>query len=222
MNIIEAMRTRKSIRAFKPDPVPKDVIEEILEAASRAPSRENSQAWEVAVVTGEPLARMKQENVEMLASGVMPHPDVMMNALEAAYRKRQVDLAIQIFQLMGIAREDKEKRAEWMQLGFRYFDAPVALILYADSSLDLAHTQFDVSAFAQYICLAALEHGLGTCIEIQGAMYPDVVRKHTGIPESKRITISIALGYPDWEFPANKVESVREPVENIAIWCGFN
>jgi hypothetical protein len=73
----------------------------------------------------------------------------------------------------------------------------------------------------QSICLAALSHGLGTCIEDQAAMYPRVMRDFAGIPESKRIVISIAIGYPDWDFPANKVESAREPIDTITRWCGF-
>lgn len=222
MDVVDAMRSRKSIRGFKPDPVPKETIREILDAAIRAPSNENSHPWEIAVVTGEALDNIRRGNIEMLTSGAMPNPDVVMSGLKGTYRQRQVDIAVQLFQLMGIAREDKEKRAEWMKRGFRFFDAPVGIILYADDSLDPMHTQFDVSAVAQSICLAALNYGLGTCIEIQGVMYPEVVRKYTGIPESKRITISIALGYPDWDFPANKVQSVREPLENITTWYGFD
>jgi len=78
----------------------------------------------------------------------------------------------------------------------------------------------DIGALMQTICLAALHHGLGTCIEDQGTMFPDVVRKFTGMPDSKRIVISIAIGYPDWDFPANKLESRREPLENVVTWCG--
>ena len=79
----------------------------------------------------------------------------------------------------------------------------------------------DVGAVMQNICLAALNYGLGTCIEDQGVMYPDVVRKFADISESKRIIIAIAIGYPNWDFPANRVESTREPVESITTWCGF-
>jgi nitroreductase len=73
----------------------------------------------------------------------------------------------------------------------------------------------------QSICLAALSRGLGTCIEDQGVMYPDVIRRFAAVPESKRIVIAIAIGYPDWDFPANKVETAREPVDSITSWCGF-
>jgi nitroreductase len=73
----------------------------------------------------------------------------------------------------------------------------------------------------QTICLAALTHGLGTCIEDQGILFSDVVRKHTGIPESKRIMIAIAIGYPNGDFPANRLESTRESIENNTTWYGF-
>jgi len=133
-----------------------------------------------------------------------------------------VGLAIQIFGLMGIAREDKEKRAEWMERGFRFFDAPAAIILSVDRCLGDGYPLFDIGAISQSICLTALKYGLGTCIEDQGILYPQVVRRFTGIPESKRIIISIAIGYPDWDFPANKLESSREPIESITTWHGLD
>jgi len=222
MDVVEAIRTRKSIRGYKPDPVPKEVLRDIIDIAARAPSSMNSQPWELTVVTGEALENIKRANIEKMSSGVMPNPDVAPQTFDGIYRQRQVDLAVQIFQLMGIAREDKEKRAAWMQRGFRFFDAPAAIILSVDRSLHEAWPLFDIGAIAQTICLAALNYGLGTCIEGQGVMYPEVVRKYTGIPESKRIIICIAIGYPDWDFPANKVESKREPVESITTWCGFD
>ena len=221
MDVIDAIRARKSIRGFRPDPVPKEVLREVLDIAARSPSSLNTQPWEITVVTGEVLDNIRRANVEMLASGAVPHLEVPGKPFEGIYRQRQVDLAIQIFQLMGIAREDKEKRAEWMQRGFRFFDAPAAIILSVDRSLDESPPLFDIGAISQTICLAALNYGLGTCIEDQGIMFPEVVRKYTGIPESKRIIVSIAIGYPDWGFPANKLESKREPVESITTWLGF-
>ncbi len=222
MEVLEAIRTRKSIRGYKPEPVPKELLREIIETASRAPSSVNTQPWEITVVTGDALDNIRQGNVKKIASGVMPNPDLPYRSFEGKYRQRQVDLAIQLFGLMGITREDKEKRAEWMQRGFRFFDAPAAVILSVDSSLDEWNPQFDIGSIAQTICLAALSHGLGTSIEGQGVMYPDVVRKFTGIPESKRIIIGIAIGYPDWDFPANKIVSKREPLEEFVTWCGFD
>jgi hypothetical protein len=73
----------------------------------------------------------------------------------------------------------------------------------------------------QTICLTALNYGLGTCIEYQGVLYPAVLRQCAGIPESKRVLAAIALGFPDWDFPANKLESTREHIDNMTNWCGF-
>ncbi|MFH1623853.1 MAG: nitroreductase [Pseudomonadota bacterium] len=223
MEVLEAIRTRKSIRKFKPDPIPREVLREILEAASCAPSAMNTQPWEFIIIGRDVIENVRRGNVEMLRSGKSPHPEhsVVGWPSDSVYRTRQVELAKQLFKLMDISREDKEKRAQWMERGFRYFDAPAAIIVLSDKSLSEAGPLIDIGAVIQSICLAALNFGLGTCIEDQGVMYPDVVRKFVEIPESKRIIISIAIGYPDWDFPANKVESTRETVENTTTWCGF-
>ena len=222
MDIIEAMRRRMSVRGYKKDQVPREVLEGIIEIARRSPSALNTQPWEITIVAGDILDRIREANVEMLASGVASKTDIMHGNFEGIYKQRQVDTAVQIFQLMGIAREDKEKRAEWTQKGFRFFDAPAAIILSTESSLEESRTQFDLGLLTQTICLAALNYGLGTCIERQGIMYADVVRRFTGIPESQRISVAIAIGYPDADFPANKLETKRESVENITTWFGFD
>ena len=221
MDIVEAIRSRKSIRGYKPTPVPKEVLIEILDIARRSPSGFNTQPWEITVITGEVLDKIKKGNAEMLAAGVAPNPDMPHRHYEGIYRQRQVDLAIQIFELMGIAREDKQKRVEWLQRGVRFYDAPAAIILYMDRSVDSFHSHLSVGIVIQTICLAALNYGLGTCIEDRGTMFPEVLRKFTPIPKSKLIVITIAIGYPDWDFPANKLETKREPLENFVTWCGF-
>lgn len=221
MNILQAIRSRKSIRGFKPDPIPKGILKEILDIARRTPSAMNTQPWNITVVTGEVLDNIRKGNIEMLAAGAEPNPDLPSTPYEGIYRQRQVDIAIQIFKLMGIAREDKVKRAEWRQRGYRFFDAPAAIILSMDRSVDKLLSHLDIGALMQTICLAALNYGLGTCIANHGIMFPEVVRRFTPIPESDEIVISIAIGYPDWDFPANKLESEREPLENFATWCGF-
>ena len=221
MDIIEAIKARKSIRGYKPDPVPQSVVKEILDIAVRSPSSMNTQSWEFTVVTGKVLDELRRANVAKFDAGVAPNPDLPPQSFEGQYRQRQVDLAVQLFQLMGIAREDKEKRNEWMKRGLRSFDAPVAIIISVDRSLGEWRPQFDVGAITQTICLTALKYGLGTCMQNQGIFWPDEVRRITGLPESKRMLICISLGYPDWDFPANRGETEREPVDNITTWCGF-
>ena len=222
MDVIEAIKTRKSIRGYKPDPVPKEVIKEILEAATRAPSSMNVQPWSFIVLAGEVLEKIKQANIEKFDSGETSSLEMgrMAQPYSGKHRERQVALGIQLFQLMNIAREDKEKRTEWMKRGFRFFDAPAAIILLMDEEMSEGQ-QFNMGCLTQSILVAALNYGLGTCIHDQGAMYPEVIRQFTGIPESKRISICVSIGYPDWDFPANNVQSEREPVEDITTWCGL-
>jgi nitroreductase len=224
MDIIEAVKTRKSIRGYRPDPVPGQVLEQILEVASHAPSAMNTQPWEFTVLTGEVLENARRSNIDLLNSGVPPNPEHVVTSWpkESIYRQRQIDLAKQLFLLMDIPREDKEKRAKWLERGFRYFDAPAAIIISTDRCLSESGPLLDIGAAIQTICLAALHFGLGTCIEDQGTMYPQVLRKHAHIPESKRIIAAIAIGYPDWDFPANKVETERELVKNVTTWLGFH
>ena len=222
MDIVEAIRLRKSIRGYKPAPVPKEVLEELLGIAARAPSSMNTQPWEITVVTGEVLDNIRKGNVERLDSGATPSPEVPRKSYEGEYRQRQVDLAIQLFRLMDIDRENKAQRMDWMKRGFRFFDAPAAFILSVDGSVGEFQAIFDVGILVQTICLAALHYGLGTCIENQSLYFPEVVRRFIHIPESKRLVTSIAIGYPDWEFPANKLESKREPLENVVNWYGYD
>jgi nitroreductase len=224
MDLIETVQKRKSIRGYKPDPVSKEVLQEILELASRAPSAMNTQPWEFTVLAGEVLENVRRNNVALLKSGTPPNPEhVVVNwPKESIYRQRQVDLAKQLFQLMDIPREDKEKRAKWLERGFRYFDAPAVVIISADRCLSESGPLLDIGAVIQTICLTAAHLGLGTCIEDQGVAYPEVLRKYAHIPESKRIIAAIAIGYPDWDFPANKVETAREPTTNVTTWLGFD
>jgi nitroreductase len=223
VNIIEAIGTRKSIRDFTADPVPQHILKKIIEIATRAPSAENSQPWEFTIVAGDILDTIRKANIEKLKSKALPNPDLPAKGLprDSVYRRRQIEIAKQLFGLMDIPRGDLEKRDRWMALGFRYFNAPAAIVISIDRSLSYPRPIFDIGSVTQNICLAALHYGLGTCIANQGITYPEVLHEFAGIPESKRIVISIAIGYPNWDFPANKVVSNREPIENITNWIGF-
>jgi len=223
MDILEAIGGRCSIRGFCPDPIPKETLKEILEIATHAPSALNIQPWEFAVLTGDVLKNVQEGNMEMLNAGTSPNQDQSGSEWphDSVYRHRQVELGKNIFKLMGIQREDKEKRTQWAGRGFRYFDAPAAIIILADRSITENGFLLDIGAVMQTICLAAINYGLGTCIENQGVMYPQALRKHAHIPDNKRIIVSIAIGYPDWDFPANKLETTREDVDNITSWYGF-
>ncbi len=223
MDITEAVKTRKSVRDFKPDPVPRAALREILEIANRAPSASNAQPWEFIVIGGNVLEDVRNANVEKLNSGAPPNPEyeAFEWPLDSIYRRRQVKIAKQLFKLMDISREDKIRRAKWMERGFRYFNAPSVIIVTMDRMLPEARPSLDIGMVVQNICLVALSFDLGTCIGNQGVLYPEILRLHTDIPDTKRIMTSIAIGYPNWAFPANQVMSLREPIENITSWYGF-
>ena len=97
-----------------------------------------------------------------------------------------------------------------------------AFILSLEKSNDKILSHLDIGVMAQTICLVAMNYGLGTCIEDQGTFYPEVLRKYAGVPETSEVIISIAIGYHDGDFPANRLESTREPLEKLVTWCGFD
>lgn len=218
MELRKAINERKSIRGFKPDPVSQATLREVLRLATRAVSTVNAQPWEFAVITGDVLAAIGKDNIDSLHSGP---PDMNDVPIEGIYRNRRVTLAKQLFAAMGVARDDRERRSWWEQRGFRFFDAPAAIILYMDSALDEAVFRFDMGCVTQNICLAAMEFGLGTCVEDQAVMYHRGLRNYLNIPQSKRFVTGIAIGYPDWDFPANNVVSPREDVDDVTAWYGF-
>ena len=223
MQTVEAINRRMSVRGYKPDPVPKAVLRQILEIAGRSPSAMNSQPWEFVVIGGAVLDKVRQANLEKLRAGVMPsgeHP-VTGWGKDTVYRDRQVELAVGLFELMGIARQDFAKRTEWLERGFRFFDAPAAIVVLTDSALQPNTYLIDIGIVIQSICLAALEFDLATCIEDQGCMYPDVLRELADIPPTKRIVMAMAIGYPDWEFPANRIRTTRVPIDEIIYWRGL-
>ena len=132
-------------------------------------------------------------------------------------------MAIQLFEVMGIGRDDKEKRTDWMLRGFRQFDAPVSLVLTYDKSLEpAAISQFSLGSLAYGIVLAAWERGIGCVINGQGIMQSEVVHQHANIPDNEAIMICIAMGYPDNDFKANDVRSTRADNSEFVSYIGFD
>ena len=224
MEFKELIRARNSIRGYLDKPVPRDVIESIIEVAKWAPSSMNTQPWHVHVVTGAPLDRIRKGNTDNMVAGVPPKRDFpMREAYEGVHRQRQSNVAVQLYEAMGIARDDKPRRTDWVMRGFRQFDAPVSLVLTYDKYLEpAAISHFDLGAFSHAIVLAAWEQGLGCVINGQGIMQSSVVREHARIPDDQNIMICIAMGYPDDSFIANTVKSVREDNAQFVHYVGFD
>jgi nitroreductase len=223
MKFDEVVLGRRSIRGFKPERVPKALIREVIELAMRAPSSLNTQPWNFYVVTGAPLDRIRSGNTDRNLAGVPSSREIRSHGdYVGAHRDRQIEIAKQLFGAMGIERHDKEKRQEWVLRGFRQFDAPVSIVITYDRSIhggDIA--PFDCGGVVNALVNAAWSRGLGCVINSQGITQSPVVREHAAIPDDQVIMICVAMGFPDDAFPANAVVSHRKPVDEAAVFVGF-
>ena len=223
MEYHEVINGRRSTRGFLDKPVSVEVLKEVIELAVRAPSSMNTQPWHFHIVTGEVLDNIRRENTKRNEDGVPPSREIKSPlGYQGKHRERQVEIAIQLFQEMGIERDDAEGRQDWVLRGFRQFDAPVAIIVTFDEELkedDIS--KFDCGAAVNGLVNAGWSKGLGAVINSQGIMQSPVVREYAKIPDNQIIMICVAMGYPDEEFPANKVISKRRPIEEVATFHGF-
>jgi nitroreductase len=223
MELLEAIESRISIRGFKPDPVPKEVLFELLRVATRSPSGVNCQPWEIYVVVGEALKELGQVYVERFSQGIKPQPVIYIGqetkgvspSLKGVYRERQVELAKQMFRILGIKKGDEKKLREDYEKMYRFYDAPAVIIITADENLLLTSVSLDIGLLTQTIALAAQEYGLGTCVMRAIVDYPAQARDVVKIPHSKQPIIGLAIGYPDWDDPINKLKTERESLDKI-------
>jgi nitroreductase len=222
MDIVTAIRTRKSIRAYLDKPVPRAIIWEILDVAIRSTSASNTQPWRFAVITGKALDEVRRENEVAFISGATPSSDFPPKPYTPLYQERRAALAAELLRLQGISRDDTEKRKMHQGKGLRFYDAPAAVIVAVDGSMSDARGQFDMGCVCETICLAALNHGLGTIIALVPILYPSIIRKYTGIPESWKLSASVVMGYPDPDAPVNSIRTSREAVDNVTTWLGFS
>jgi len=221
VELIEAITSRKSIRAYKSTPVPKAILAELLESCIRAPSWANTQPWEFAVVGGKVMDELKRALVQKAEADTPANPDIPAPTFADRYLERRRENGRRLFDALGIAREDSEKRHQWYLTGSRFFDAPNAIIVYIDKALG-AWSILDVGIIMQTIMLAAQSYGLGTCALYRAVIYPEELRRVLNIPESKLIVCGLAIGYPDTDAPQNKFWTTRDPLESFVTWHGFD
>jgi nitroreductase len=224
MDYEEIAQDRRSIRGYKTDPIPREILEEIIHIAKHAPSSMNTQPWHFHVLTGEPLERIRKGNTEKMMAGSSVDREIKLNhGYEGPHRERQIEIAVQLFEAMGIARDDKERRMDWVMRGFRQFDAPVSIVITVDKALaDDTIAHFDCGAATYGLVLAAWSKGIGSVINGQGIMQSSVVRENANIPEDQVIMTCVAMGYPDESFVANDVKSRRSPNDKVASFIGFD
>jgi len=228
MDVVEAIRQRRSVRGYKPEAVPENILREIIETAQRAPSWANTQPWEFAIVRGEKLEAIRGAFVEKIKTAEPTNPDLAApKGFPEPFDGRRRTVGRKLFEIMGIEREDREKRTWWGLQGLKLFDAPAVIYIFTDRAFYSQEEGlnvwpvFDCGLIAENIMLLAVKYGLGTIPAIQAVMYPDVIREVLGIPESKLIVLGIAVGYPDPQSQVNQFYSEREPLDTITRWYGF-
>lgn len=220
MDYKELNASRHSARGYKKTPVEKKKLERVLEMATRAVSSQNTQPWHFAVVSGDVIDRIRACNIEDLRAG-RPFDYPGGDAKDGVYKERARAIGKQLFTLMDIAREDRERRAWWGERGFRFFDAPALILIYTLDDIPEGYNRLNVGCVVQNICLAAAEEGLGTCAADQAVYYHRGIEENLKLPQNARLQLGIAIGYEDPDFAANRVVSEREPLENVAEWYGF-
>ena len=183
MDVTAAVKERKSIRAFDSKPVPKEILAEIMETALWSPSWGNTQPWGFTVVSGRPLAAIKKGGLECTMKGEKPQPELDVPAKwNEAQTARYRGLGAGLFQVLGIQREDKEKRNAYYQDMNDCFGAPHVIYLHFEKGFQ-QYVFMDGGIILQTIALLAVEKGLGTCFLAASVIYPKVVREFGKIPD---------------------------------------
>ncbi len=217
MNIADALKARKSTRAFLETPVSREKIEKILSAASQAPSGTNAQPWQVAVVTGSKKDELTSSMEKIFREGDLGDMDYQYYPLkwQNPYKKRRMTCGIQLYSALEIDRKDKEKRYEQWVANYHGFGAPVILFFFLDPVMETG-SFLDYGMFIQSIMLAAVEEGLATCPQISLAQYPKLIKKSLGYKEETILICGMALGYEDKKAPVNNYRTSREDIATFS------
>jgi nitroreductase len=215
MDLVTVIHERRSIRAFKPDPVPREAVEKLLKLAIHAPSAINLQPWEITVVAGEERQRLsrrlikayREKQVSCGPGNVKPLPKTI-----ARRGAKTLALMNPFFEEMGV-----EPNRFINEGSCNFYGAPAAIILSQDNSFPTARF-VDIGIILGYLVLAAHDLGLWTCPIGLITSYEDEIKDLLNIPEDKNVAVGLALGYPDWESPINRFKSPREDDDKMVRW----
>jgi nitroreductase len=219
MDVSEAVASRISIRAFKPDPVARAVVSDILLRAAQAPSGGNLQPWRVYALTGAPLAEFKAL-VAANPFGEPPEYNVYPPDLWEPFRSRRWQNGEDLYATIGIPREDKPARLRQLARNGEFFGAPVGVFFCLDRNLGPPQWA-DLGMYMQNVMLLALERGLDTCPQEYWARYPKTVASFVGLPDDHMVFSGMAMGYRDDNHPINTLRAARDPFEVWGELIGF-
>jgi nitroreductase len=212
----QAINERRSIRMFLPDkPVPRELVDRALELAIRAPSNSNVQPWHLRLVSGA----ARESLVAALLDEASSKPPVVPELPELFAHLRR-ELGAKVYGSMGITRDDAEGRRIAVLRNWEFFRAPLAGIVCMHRDLHYVDS-LGVGMFLQTFLLALTAHGLGTCVQVSIAGYPEIVREQLSISDEYAILCGLAIGYPDPTFPANTLRTDRNPIEHNVVFHDF-
>ncbi|MBX9813135.1 MAG: nitroreductase [Sphingomonas sp.] len=210
MEVWEAVAARRSVRGYLEKPVDPALLERLARGAARAPSGGNLQPWHIDLVTGAALDRLKALMAERLASGALEAAayDIYPRALGEPYKARRFQVGAALYAVLGIARGDRDARADEFRRNFAFFGAPAALFCSVDRAMGPPQWS-DLGMYLQSFMLLALEAGLATCAQECWALYPETVGEFLGLPGERMLFCGMAIGYEDPDAPANGLRTMR-------------
>lgn len=209
MNLDDAIRQRRSVRAFLPQEVPEATLREVLELAQWAPSNCNVQPWVPHVVSGGALRGLGEDMVAAAQADVPIDPDWPVDgAYPGLYRARQIEAAALLYGAMGVARQNLAGRRAAYQRNLAFFDAPHAAFIFMTRPFDTREAT-DIGMYAQTLMLALTSRGLASCAQGALGLYTGLVRRHLGLDDSHRLLFGISFGYEDADAPANRARTGR-------------
>ena len=215
MELIEAIKARQSVRAFKSDPIRRSVILNILENATYAPSWANTQPWEIYVADGDKLNKIRETYLTAFLKGVPRKPDIPAPTQWPAPHQLRIDeLRSRRISHLEEVTEEKVTQHSLSEANYRFFNAPTVIYLCMHKNLT-KWSIFDIGAVAQNIMLAAKDNGLDTVPAYNLVAYPNILRKELNIPEDLLILIGLAIGYREHGMPINDFRSHRRPINDV-------
>jgi nitroreductase len=213
------IRSRRTVRAFRPDPVSRGQLVEILETARTAPSTFNTQPWRVHVLAGNAKRALGEAILRAHAANAAPQFSPFPEPPPRACSARQEDFGRRYYASLGIDRADMASRARQTGRNFLFFDAPVGLIFAIDAALT-KHSWLDCGLFLQNLMLAASARGLATCPQVAFVRYQSVIARQLAFKPEETVVCGMSLGYEDEQAAVNHLEMPREPVEGFTRWWG--
>lgn len=221
IHVFDAIWTRRSVRAFTADPVPRSTVEAILSLASRAPSGSNIQPWKVHVLLGEARDTLARDLYGRHMAGEEHEEEYHYYPREwrEPYLSRRRGTGFALYDRLGIAKGDKEAMSRQLARNYLFFDAPVGMIFTLDRDLEVG-SWLDLGTFLQTLMLAARGFDLHTCPQQAFAKFHRVIRDHLDIPESEVVVCGLALGHMDPDAPENNLITEREPLAAFTTFHG--